>query len=408
LPLTTISAVLGKDVIWNKELGRVEIYDQKPISTPDGDTKDISSNEVSTTINEFDFSSKLMKYMPQDQNYMFSPFSIKMALAMVTNGAEGKTKDELLKTLGINNIEEFNKEAQSLMETINKDQNVKFNIANSIWLNTGDDASSKAKFNDQFNDIISKYYFGEAAKVNNENAVKTINDWISKKTENRIKDVIPDNKFTTAIVNTIYFKGKWSNPFKKEATIKKEFTDIKGQKSQIDFMNNIDHIKYFEDEGSQVIALPYKGDKISMYICLPKEKDFIFDSSYLEKAVSNMNIEKVNLSIPKFKTEFGTGLKDILIKMGIVTAFSNKAQFSKVLDGDSLKISSVIHKTFIDVNEEETEAAAATAIMMRTTAFNPTVKETIKIFNANHSFMYFIKNEENGKVMFMGEYKFTK
>lgn len=355
-----------------------------------------------TVVNENkSFSWNLNKLMPKDENYMFSPFSIKMALAMAAVGAEGETKNEILNTLGIDNLEQFNEFAKQTIDTYSRNEDVKLNIANSIWLNT--DYCPGADFSSDFKTSVENYYNADSQKVNDSNAVQKINNWVKDKTNEKITEIIRDSNFLSCLVNAIYFKGEWAQQFNEDATNKSEFTDREGQKNQIDFMNMTGYFNYYKDSDVQMIKLPYKDRKTSMYVAITDNRDLELDK-YIDKMAS----KRVQISMPKFKTEFSISLNDALKQLGINLAFDgSNANFRNmfVQVSENPFISEVAHKTFINVDENGTEAAAVTAIIMRTTSV--IIDEPV-IFNADRPFTYFIHDDENGEILFMGEYAYTK
>ncbi len=359
-----------------------------------------------TPISEKDkskFAWDLKEYMPKDKNYMFSPISIKMALAMATVGAEGETKDEILSTLKIDDLEEYNMFARKLIKDYSENEDVKLNIANSLWLNT--DYYKGAEFNNDFKETISDYYNASMQNVNNKNAVKTINDWVSNKTNDKIKKIISDNEFLAYIINAIYFKGQWASQFNESATEKDEFIDRNNNKSQIDFMNLTSTFNHYEDTDIQMISLPYQDRKTSMYIIIPNNENYTED---IQEKIEKMKYKRVRLSLPKFKTEFNIELKEVLSQMGVNTAFEpGKADFKTMFKNisESIFISDIIHKTYINVDENGTEAAAVTAIGFETTS---AITEEPIVFKANKPFLYFIYDNVNNEILFMGEYAYTE
>lgn len=365
---------------------------------PSEELKEIDSGDKVTNQKVYtDFD--ILKYISNEKNYMVSPFSLKMALMMAANGAEGETQKEMLEAFGIEDIAEYNQKSQELINKYNSTEELKLNVANSIWLNK--DIALNTAFNEEFKNLIAEYYKGEANEVTIENAVTTINTWVEEKTNGKIKDLINDPMFLGALVNTLYFKGAWANQFDDYLTEKEIFTDINGIETEKDFMNKTNRYSYFEDDTMQMIKIPYSGFKTAMYIALPK-KDGELD---FKTAMENMSSEKVNVAIPKFKVEYSITLNDILKQMGIQKAFSGEAEFDKMFASDaetSFYISQVLQKTFIEVDEKGTEAAAATAVIMMTSA-RPAQPEEIKEFVANKPFTYYIRDEESGEILFIGE-----
>ena len=365
---------------------------------------DIYSGDMSYEISssyesDFDF----MKYMPKDQNYMISPFSIKMAMMMAANGANDYTQKEILSALGVSSIDEYNQKANDIITRYNSNKDVNLNVANSIWLNKTE--AIGANFKDTYKKIISDFYKGVAMEENADIIASKINDFIAKETNNKITNVLPTERpadFLSALVNTIYFKGSFENQFDTANTKKDTFTDRNGNKSEIDFMNQTKHFGYYENDGVQMLKMNYSGRDIAMYILL-NDDDKDVD---INDIISKMEYKKVSVSMPKFKTEFTKSFVDVLKQMGINIAFTNAADFSNMFDNVEAHISDVIHKTFIEVDENGTEAAAATVILM--TKNSLPMPEEIKEFKANRPFTYFIRDEVSGEILFLGEYAFAK
>ena len=365
---------------------------------------DIYSGDMSYEISssyesDFDF----MKYMPKDQNYMISPFSIKMAMMMAANGANDYTQKEILSALGVSSIDEYNQKANDIITRYNSNKDVNLNVANSIWLNKTE--AIGANFKDTYKKIISDFYKGVAMEENADIIASKINDFIAKETNNKITNVLPTERpadFLSALVNTIYFKGSFENQFDTANTKKDTFTDRNGNKSEIDFMNQTKHFGYYENDGVQMLKMNYSGRDIAMYILL-NDDDKDVD---INDIISKMEYKKVSVSMPKFKIEFTKSFVDVLKQMGINIAFTNVADFSNMFDNVEVHISDVIHKTFIEVDENGTEAAAATVILM--TKNSLPMPEEIKEFKANRPFTYFIRDEVSGEILFLGEYAFAK
>ena len=207
----------------------------------------------------------------------------------------------------------------------------------------------------------------------------------------------------------IFIKGRWEDEFSKTQTKKDIFTDRNGKESDIDFMNRTADLKYDDINGIQIIELPYLTDEksrdmdVSMYLLM---SDKSFDSvAVLDDA--ELSIQYVDLSVPKFEIEYDTGLVEILKYSGIKRAFSNSAEFEGMFDRGNMCISDAVHKTYIKIDEEGTEAAAVTAIMMNATAIGPTQKPKPVIVKFNKPFTFVVKDNTNGEILFMGEYAFV-
>jgi serpin B len=207
------------------------------------------------------------------------------------------------------------------------------------------------------------------------------------------------------LVNAIYFKGKWKSPFSKDSTKSENFHTSASNIIKAKFMHNTGHYRYYEDATLQAVEIPYMGGRTAMVILLPKEKDGISQMEnklghlYYSKIISSMNSPKVIVAFPKFKTTTAFELGGTLSAMGMPDAFSSSADFSGI-SNEGLHISNVIHKAFIDVNEEGTEAAAATAVIMPFSIAQPMATA---IFNANHPFIFVIRDTMTGGILFMGK-----
>ena len=383
-------------------------------SNGSGDNKidtPIISNKVSGEAITFKDEFNILKFMPDDKNYMVSPFSLKMAMSLAANGADGTTKDEILTAFGIDNLDSYNTAAKELIERYEGTSSVKLNVANSIWLNK-DVAGKDIKFTDEYKKLVSEYYKGTASEEDAKNIAMKINSWVEKKTNNKIKNLLPegDAKFLSVLVNTIYFKGEWAEQFEEYATKEEDFTDRNGKVEKTDFMHKTERYRFYEDENMKMVRVPYKGGKTAMYLVLPTNED----KMDIATALDNMNSYKVRLSFPKFKTEYSLSFKEILKHSGIEKAFEKwEAEFDEVMfkgvkEGENVYVDDVLQKTFIEVDENGTEAAAATAVIMnKATSIGPGMEE-IKEFKADRPFIYFIRDDVTHEVLFIGEYAFTK
>lgn len=372
--------------------------DEKTEQDIEEELREIDSGDeviVKKVYTDFD----ILNYISNDKNYMVSPFSLKVAMMMAANGAESKTQKEILEAFGVEDIQEYNQKIEEVMTRYNNTEEVKLNVANSIWLNK--DIVLRILFNDEYKDIIEKYYKGDAKEVTIEDAISSINAWVEEKTEGKINNLITDPNFLSVLINTVYFKGAWVEQFDDYLTEKDTFTDVKGAEVEKDFMNKTGRFNYFQDDTMQMLKLPYLGSKISMYVVIPKtEGDLDFNN-----AINNMTSKKINVTIPKFKVEYSIVLNDILNQMGIEVAFTEDANFYKMFTSetkDIFYISQVLQKTFIEVDENGTEAAAATAIILKNSAYMPQPEEIVD-FIANKPFIYFIRDDETGEVLFLGK-----
>ncbi len=357
--------------------------------------------------------------MPQDANYMFSPLSIKMALGMATNGAQGETAAEILHALEIKDLQAFNANAKSLIEIYSKADIVKLSIANSIWINRTRMLSS---FLDSYREIIGSYYKGESFEVNDADAVQQINSWVRDKTNGKIAKVIDNPDFATFLANAVYFKGTWQQPFPPNATQKKIFTSRDGKQTEMDFMSQTGYFSYFENESLQIIELPYSNREehfsesggfegvtnhedlsVSMFLFLPKEGRVVDVENLLN--TKQMTTAYVSIQLPKFETEFSTSLNDVLKALGVRKAFDKEeAEFFRICTGESLWLTDSIHKTYIKLDEMGTEATAVTGFAGGSTSMPPQPKK----FTADHPFTYVVRDNLSKEILFMGEYAFAE
>jgi serpin B len=238
-----------------------------------------------------------------------------------------------------------------------------------------------------------------------------INEWVSKITEGKIKNLIPAGVLTSmtklVLVNAIYFKGSWEHKFKESKTQKLPFYNENGNSSKVELMYQKSKLKFFKSAEYKLLQLPYKNNDLSMNIVLPnkdiniKELEDKLKLNQLFTIINNSRRKKVRVYIPKFKFDLALGLNSIMKKLGMKDAFTNSANFSKMTDKNDIKISRIIHKAFIDVNEEGTEAAAATAVIMVGKSMSRHFVPD-PIFKADHPFIFFIVDNKHKEILFIG------
>ncbi len=374
------------------------------------DTKDM--NPIIEANNRFAFD-LYSKYKTEDGNIFMSPYSIFTALSMTYEGAKGQTAKEMEETLHLPENTKLRRESfRQIHNEINKDdKEYKLSTANALW------AQQSYQFNKNYFNLIETYYEGKATSLDfigdTEGSRLTINKWVEEKTNDKIKDLIPSGALTSAIklvlTNAIYFKGEWVKQFNKEYTKEQNFRITPNNTVQIPMMQRTDDksiFNYSEASNFQMLELPYSGNDLSMLIILPKDNlESIENSLTLENLLKwkeGLSKQKVNVYIPKLKFETKYFMQKPLSEMGLPTAFSDLANFTGMVDTPkaNLKISKVIHQAFIELNEEGTEAAAATAVIMtRTaTAYSPP-KPT---FRADHPFIFIIQQKNTGNILFIG------
>ncbi|ABE51667.1 serpin family protein [Methanococcoides burtonii] len=372
----------------------------------------VEEYDIATANNAFAFDMYSM-IESEDENIFFSPYSIFTAMAICYDGAEGSTKKQISNVfyypLSKPVLEESSKEMIDTINSANDEYDLK--TANALWIR------KNYPLNEQFAHNLKIYYDGNVTNVDFRNEPEKskdiINEWVSTNTNGKIKDIISDemiDPYNTAIIitNAIYFKGKWINEFDIENTQKELFynSSSNDEGTLIDMMYTRQYFNYGESEDAKIVELPYKGNDLCMYIVLPEENnidDFEnrFTLSYYNKLKSSMESEKdVRIWLPKFKFNTKNELSNTLRNMGIVEAFTSNANFSSISTRGDLSISEVIHQAYIDVNEEGTEAAAATAIEATDSAPMP---GQIMEFKADHPFMFFIEDKRTGSILFMGK-----
>ena len=350
----------------------------------------------------------------EEGNLIFSPYSISLALAMTYAGARGETEQQMADTLHFTLSQSRLHPAFNMvdLELANRGEDVdeqlgeafRLNIANSIWGQRGYD------FLPEFLDVLALNYGAGLRLVDYveapEEARQIINQWVSDQTEERIEDLIPqgaiDPLTRLVLTNAIYFNAGWFYPFKEGQTRDGDFNLLEGGQVGVPMMSQSKMLGYAEGEGYQAVALPYVGGEMAMVILLPRVDYFeVFEDSLSSESLSDIlqsfEMREVELTMPKFEYESSFQLSDMLIEMGMPNAFGD-ADFSGMTGTRELFISQVVHKAFISVDEEGTEAAAATAVIMPLAAApSPTVEVTI-----DRPFIYMIRDLQTGTILFAG------
>ncbi len=340
-----------------------------------------------------------------DNNIFISPFSISTALSMTVNGAANKTYQDMMQTLRVGgmNLDEVNQSYLTLLETLpNLDRNTKLKLANSIWYQLDFPVLQT------FLNMGAKYFLSEILPVDFKKTavVGQINSWVNDKTEGLIKEVINqiDPATRLMLINAIYFNGTWRTKFEAKNTQKANFNTNKGT-VQVDMMHIPKGVfPYFQNDLFQAIDLPYGDSIFSMTILLPREGKSVGD---VINAVSTENwnqwqgefrTQQVELFMPKFKMKYDKKLKTTLTDMGMGLAFSDNADFTKMVNGGGVKIGEVIHKAFVEVNEKGTEAAAVTVVVIVVTSI-----PQHPVINLNKPFVFVIRDNKTNSLLFMGK-----
>jgi len=341
-----------------------------------------------------------------DKNLFISPLSVSMALGMTMNGAVGETYEAMRQTLDFGDLSEaeINEAYRSLINLLlNLDPEVIFEIANSIWPKEGYPVLP------EFMEINRKYFDAEARPLDfsRADAVDIINNWISKKTHGKIEnmlDYIPADA-VMYLINAIYFKGTWTYQFDKEHTRSEPFYRAPQNPVDVEMMKISGNFLYYSDSEVQIIDLPYGDSLFCMTIFLPAAGQSIDDFiagltpeqwfSYLQ----SMQREFGTLTLPKLKIGYKLLMNDVLHALGMGIAFSGGADFSRINGFGGLFISRVIHQSFVQVDEEGTEAAAATIVEIRETSAGPEGFD----MRVNRPYFFVIRERSNNTLLFMGK-----
>jgi serine protease inhibitor len=358
------------------------------------------------------FAVRLLKELRSSQsggNIFISPLSVSVALTMAYDGAGTTTKDAMAQTLGIEGMsdDEIKAGYLNLLESLLKaDSSVALNIGDSVWIKDSLAPSVKTTFTDD----LSKYYLSEVyTSPFDGSTVADVNSWISKATNGKIAKMVDkiDSGTVMFLINAIYFKGDWVDKFDESQTRKADFTTADGSTVQVDMMVREGSYAYYGDEKVKMARIPYGRDKIAMYVFLPAEGSSLeeFTSGLtgesLDAYLSRLFVNKLNLQMPKLKLEYGkVDLKDALTNMGMGIAFDQgAADFSGIADvaPDRLYIQFVDHKAVVEVNEQGTEAAAATNVGIGVTSAPVTTS-----FVVDRPYMFVIRDDRSGSILFSG------
>jgi serpin B len=359
-------------------------------------------------------------------NLFFSPYSISTALAMTYAGARGQTQEQMatalcfptsaeaLQKLGAGNQPMSQGQFAQAFGRIIKDLNARgdqskyeLRVANALWGQKG------YEFLPAFIQLVETQYDGKLQILDfvaaTEKARQTINAWVEKQTNGKIKDLISpgvlDAMTRLVLTNAVYFKGNWASQFKKDQTKDGPFTLLDGSNVQVPMMNQQAEFGYAEIDTFQVLEMPYVGQELSMVILLPKEAGGIgalekgLTADSLSNWLSRIQKREVIVSVPKFRMTQKLDMGGVLQAMGMTNAFSQAADFSGMTGNRELFISAVIHQAYVDVNEEGTEAAAATGVIMKLTMIGP---GQTPIFLADHPFIFLIRDHRSGSILFLG------
>ncbi len=348
----------------------------------------------------------------EGRNLFFSPLSVSLALSMALNGAEGETYQQIAKTLGYENLslDAVNAQSALLMQTLRSpDPKAEVSVANSLWVAEGFPIEA------DFVKRLQQFYDAEAQNLDfaraPEAAAQRINEWVKAQTREMIPKLFEANAFNAdtvaVLVNALYFKGKWQKPFSKEATHEMPFRMENGRTKPVPMMMTSGKYPYYTGDGYQAVALPYGEGNLMFYLLLPDEGRTVaqlvehMNPERWKQMAAQMKPTEGDVGLPRFRVETQYALKPILQQLGMEAPFQpDGADFSRInrAYGKKIYINQVIHKAVVQVDEEGTEAAAATGIEMRITAA-PVNHFTVI---ADRPFLFAIVHQPAGAVLFMG------
>jgi len=381
------------------------------IDKPDGEGSVARNDQAAVVDGNSQFAVDLYaKLRTTEGNIFFSPYSISTALAMTYAGARGDTEKQMAETMRFALAQKkLHPAFGALIADLNSrsGKGHEILVANALWGQQG------YAFLKPFLDLTRTHYDSGLNEVNfvgaTEAARKKINTWVENKTRHKIKELIKPGILDTltrlVLTNAIYFKGNWASQFQESRTADAPFTLVTGEKIKAPMMSQAGEFRYYEEKDFQALEMPYEGDDMAMTIFLPKKADGLaaleetLTTAKLEQCLSNLRKVKIMILFPKFTMTSQFSLGDVLKAMGMPDAFSAKADFSGMNGKKDLFISAVLHKAFVEVNEEGTEAAAATAVVISLRSVG--VQRPL-LFKADHPFFFVIRDTQKKSVLFMG------
>jgi serpin B len=359
--------------------------------------------------NQFGFN-LFNQFRQKDQNksIFFSPLSVTLALAMTYNGAAGETQQAMARTLKFNemSLSEVNQASAALMNSLkSSDPKIELAIANSLWARQG------VQFKEDSLTRNRQFFGAEIASLNfgDPQAKTVINNWVSKSTKGKIPSIIDqiDSQKVLFLINAIYFKGEWQKRFEKTLTKNQPFHSLSGAPKQVPMMSQSGNYHYYRGNKFQAVSLPYGNGGTHLLLFLPDKdsslNDFLKNFTYqnCEGWIKGFRDTPGDIKIPRFKMDFESSLNQTLKALGMDLAFNpNRADFSGMRDQRDLFISEVKHKAIVEVNEEGTEAAAATSVGISVTSARPMPQRFS--FIADHPFLMAIRDQQTGAILFMG------
>ncbi|HSR87702.1 MAG TPA: serpin family protein [Pontiella sp.] len=353
--------------------------------------------DPAVSVNELAFDLYEELSAENEENLFFSPYSISSALAMTYGGARGETAGQMEETLHYAGQDTTHPALSYLRKTLNSIEekgHAQLSVANALW------PQKDYPFSTDYLALTQEFYGSEVRPVDYQadpdGARGKINSWVEEQTNNKIQGLIAEGVLSPltrlVLANAIYFKGNWARQFKKENTQLAPFTLSDGTRTDVPMMSRTGDYKLARTAAFQALELPYEGGDLSMFILLPNPGEALELEFPAELEFNEM---EVMVQLPRFKLEAEFYLGSTLAALGMPLAFSTQADFSGMDGSRNLFIDEVIHKAFVEVNEEGTEAAAATAVGIRTTSMPPQ-------FEVNRPFLFLINENSTGTILFIG------
>ena len=414
---TVSSGETTRHDFWIRPLGYIS-PEEKLLTTDSGSTGAYANVDMAHAAAYVEFGMHLLRTVAStklDSNLFLSPGSAAFALAMTADGASGATWDEMTHVLGVDRAsqEDLREMNAGELASLANQRGARLDIANSLW------AAQGVPFLPTFLDQARISYHAEVHSLvlHGTAPMEQINRWVATATHDRIPSILADTLPDTAsmvLLNAIYFKGKWLHPFDSSSTIDKSFTTSSGRRETRHFMDRSAEMRYVADSGVQIVRLPYQGGRVAMYVVLPDS------GTKLSTLVSHLSAQRwgkwmkglskrdVHIQLPRFRLELGADFSVPLKSLGMTSAFDcRRADFTKLLPSEYAKthpicISRVVQRTFVDVNEVGTEAAAVTEIgMLSPTAI--VVRPPPIEFIVDRPYMVAIRDDRTGLLLFLGQ-----
>ena len=400
IPIATIFFILGSLAAGSVACYQTAGESRRPAAEGKFDESLVAAN------NRFGFELfNQLQLKDKGKNVFYSPLSVALALSMAYNGAAGETNEAMRRTLKIEglSLDKLNEASAGLINSLRgSDPKVELAVVNSLW------ARREVKFKEDFLERNRQFFAAEVASLDfgSPGALSAINNWVSRNTKSKIPSIIDriNTDEVMFLINAVYFKGQWENKFEAELTKNEPFYPLSGSQKEVPMMSQSGKYQYYRGNKFQAVRLFYGDKAASLDLFLP-DKD-----SSIDDLLKNLSLEQCeqwtgrfhrvpgDIMIPRFKMDYESSLNDPLKAMGMGIAFvSGKADFSGIREQNDLNISQVRHKAFVEVNEEGTEAAAATSVGIELlAAFQPFS------FKADHPFLMMIRDKRTDAVLFMG------